>query len=64
MSQQKAMELALMKRVERMEAVMIYPQQRVGGIQRSPHAMNVDRRKNGNYYSCRGFGHLARNCKK
>ena len=25
--------------------------------------MDVDRRKNRNYYNCGGFGHLARNCK-
>jgi len=25
--------------------------------------MDVDRRENWNYYACRGFGHLARNCR-
>jgi len=54
---------ALVEGVERMDAVMICSQQRVGGTQRSPYAMNVDRRENRNYYSCEGFGHLARNCR-
>jgi len=52
-----------MEEVERTDAVMICPQQRVGSIQRSPYAMDVDRRKNRNCYSCGGFGHLARNCR-
>jgi len=47
--------------VERMDAVMIHPQQRVGSTQRSPYAMDVDRRENRNCYSCGGFRHLARN---
>ena len=25
--------------------------------------MNMDRRENRNYYNCRRFGHLARNCR-
>jgi len=42
---------------------MIRSQQRVGGTQRSPYAMDVDKRENRNYYSCGGFRHLARNCR-
>jgi len=52
-----------MERVERTDAVMIHPQQRVGDIQRNPYAMDVDRRENRNCYNCGGFRHLARNCR-
>ena len=36
---------ALMERVERTNAVMVYPQQRIGFSQRNLYAMDVDRRK-------------------
>jgi len=50
-----------MKRVERMNVVMAYPQQRVEFVQQNPYAMDMDRRENWNCYNCEGFGHLARN---
>jgi len=50
-----------MERVERIEVVMVYPQQRVGFVQRNPYAMDVDRERN--CYACRGFGYLARYCR-
>ena len=49
-----------MEEVERMNAVMICPQQRARFAQWNPYAMEVDR-SNRNYYSCGGFGHLVRN---
>jgi len=56
-------EPAPMEGVERMNAAMATPQQRTGFPQRNPYAMDVDRRENQNCYACRGFGHLARNCR-
>jgi len=50
-----------MKGVERMDAVMVCPQQRVEFIQRNLYAMNVNKKERRNCYSCRGFGYLARN---
>ena len=29
----------------------------------NPYAIDVNRRENQNCYNCRGFGHLARNCR-
>jgi len=52
-----------MEGVERMNMAMVNPQQRAGFPQRNPYAIDVDRRENRNYYVCRGFGHLARNCR-
>jgi len=51
---------APMEGVERTNAAMATPQQRAGFSQRNPYAMDVDRRKNQNCYTC---GHLARNCR-
>jgi len=64
MLQQRTIEPVPMKGVERTDVVMICPQQRIGGIQRSPYAIDVDRRENRNCYSCGGFGHLAWNYKR
>ena len=50
-----------MERVERIEVVMVYPQQRVGFVQRNLYAMDVDRERN--CYACGGFGYLARYCR-
>ena len=49
--------------VERLNVVMIYPQQRIEGIQRNLYAMDVDRRERRNCYNCRGFGHMVRHCR-
>jgi len=51
-----------MEGVERMNAAVARPQQQGAGFpQRNPYTMDVDRRENRNYYTCRGFGHLVRN---
>ena len=42
---------------------MVNPQQRAGFPQRNTYAIDMDRRENRNCYTCRGFGHLARNCR-
>jgi len=52
-----------MEEVERTNMAMATSQQRAGFPQRNPYAMDVDRRENRNCYACRGFGHLARNCR-
>jgi len=53
-----------MEGVERTNAAMVRPQQQGAGFsQRNPYAMDMDRRENRNCYACRGFGHLARNCR-
>ena len=54
---------APMKRVERTNIVMVHPNQRVGFALHNLYAMEMDRGSR-NCYSCRGFGHLAQNCKK
>ena len=60
--QQVAIVPALIEEVERTNAVMICPQQqRAVFAQCNPQAMDIDRRKNWNYYNCGGFRHLARN---
>jgi len=56
----------LMKRVERINAVVVRnPLQgqgsRGGGIRRDSYAMEMNRERNG--YSCREFGHLVWNCR-
>ena len=51
-----------MEGVEKTNAVMVHPNQRVGLVQCNPYTMEVDR-GNRNCYNCRGFGHLARNCR-
>ena len=52
----------LMKGVKRTNAVIICPNQRAGFAQHNLYTIDVDR-GNRNYYSCRGFEHLARNCR-
>jgi len=59
--QQAIMGPALIKGVERTEAVMVYSQQRVGFAQRNPYAMDVDKERN--CYSCGEFGHMAKHCR-
>jgi len=60
-SQQATIGPAPMERVERIEVVMVCPQQRAGFAQRNPYAMDVDRERN--CYACGGFGYLARHCR-
>ena len=53
-----------MEGVERTNATMARSQQQeIGFPQRNQYAMDVDRGENRNCYACRGFGHLARNCR-
>jgi len=52
-----------MEGVERTNAAMVTPQQRVGFPQRNPYAMDVDRRDNRTCFACGGFGHMARFCR-
>jgi len=52
-----------MEDIERTNAAMEIPQQKIGFPQRNLYAMDVDRRKNRNCYACGGFGHLVRNCR-
>ena len=54
-----------MEGVERTNVVVVR-EQRVGQgmgvpLRRNPYAMEVDRRRN--CYACRGFGHMAHNCR-
>ena len=51
-----------MEGVERTNIVMVCPYQRAWFAQHNPYTMDVDQ-GNRNYYSCREFGHLARNCR-
>jgi len=51
-----------MEGVERTNAVMARFQQQGIGL-RNLYAMDMDRRKNKNCYTCRRFGHLAKNCR-
>ena len=41
---------------------MVYLNQRAGFAQHNPYTMDIDQ-ENRNYYNCRGFGHMARNCR-
>jgi len=52
-----------MEEVERTNMAMATSQQRAGFPQRNLYTMDVDRRENRNCYACRGFGHLAKNCR-
>ena len=53
---------ALIKGVERMNAVIVRPQQQ-GTVfpPRNSYTMDVDRRMNRNCYAYGGFGHIAKN---
>jgi len=57
---------ALIKRVERTNAVVVRNSLqgqggRGGEIRKNSYAMDVNRERN--CYNCRGFGHIARNCR-
>ena len=54
---------ALMEGVERTNAAVVTPPQRVGFPQRNPYAMDVDRRDNRMCFACGGVGHMARFCR-
>jgi len=47
--------------MERTNAVIVCPNQRIRFVQHNPYAMEVDK-GNRNCYNCGGFGYLARNC--
>jgi len=49
----------LIEEVERMNAVMMCPNQRVEFTQCNPYAMDMDRTNR----NCGGFGYIARNCR-
>ena len=51
-----------MEEVEWINMVIVHPNQRAGLAQHNLYAMKVNQ-GNRNCYSCRGFGHLARNCR-
>jgi len=51
-----------MEEIERTNAVMICPNQRVGFTQHNPYTIDIDR-NNRNCYNCGRFGHLAKNCR-
>ena len=55
--QQVTIEPTPIKGVERMNVVIIHPQQREGVAQRNLYAMEVDRGKN--CYACGRFRHMA-----
>ena len=55
--------LAPMEGMKRTNAGIATLQQRTEFSQRNPYAMDVDRRKNRNYYICGEFRHLVRNCR-
>ena len=60
MPQQRVMEPAPMKEVEKTNVVVMRNQeqgQRMGLQRRDPYAMEVNRERN--YYACRRFGHMA-----
>ena len=52
-----------MEGVERMNVVMMWPQQRIGFVQRNSYAMDMDRREGRNCYNCREFRHVVRHYK-
>jgi len=61
LQQQAQVGPALIERVERMDIVIVCPQQRIGFAQRNLYAINVDRGRN--CYACREFGHIAWHCR-
>ena len=50
-----------MEGIERTNAVMVCPNQRIRFVQHNSYTMEVDK-GNRNCYNCGGFGYLARNC--
>ena len=61
--QRVSTESVLIEGVKRTNTVMANSQQKAGFSPRNSYIIDVDRRMNRNCYACRGFGHLARNCK-
>ena len=61
MPQQVTTGPAPMEGVERTNAVVVRGQEAGVPPRRDPFAMEVDRGRN--CYACRGFGHMARNCR-
>jgi len=52
-----------MKEIERTNAVIVHPNQWIEFVsQQDLYVIEVDHR-NKNCYNCKGFGHLARNCR-
>ena len=60
-SQQVTTEPTPMEGVERIKAVMVYPQQKIGVVQRNPYVMEVD--KGRSCYACGGSMYIAQHCK-
>jgi len=59
--QQMTTEPTLMEGVERMNVVMLHPQQRKGIAQRNSYAMKIYKERN--CYTCGGFRHMAQYCR-
>ena len=51
-----------MEGIERMNIIMVHPNQRAKFTQYNPYTIDMDR-GNRNCYNYRGFGYLARNCR-
>ena len=51
-----------MKSVEKTNTVIMCSNQRAEFVQYNLYTIEVDQ-ENRNYYNCRGFGHLTRNCR-
>ena len=51
-----------MEGIERTNVVMVYPNQKARFVLYNLYAIDMDQ-KNRNYYNCRVFGHLVKNCR-